>query len=203
MGVTSQNADLSDGPPDFPSPWRLLCMCMSMNFLFRLLSLIKISQVQCQCHSTLSQHTPLQRKINAPAPKRRQRRKPLRYHSRSAPCAALVRAVTGTPGGAYYCTERADSVRGSQGIFAGAAPPPSHRAGGSLGGGLPGTRPDPSFFQYASLYYRRAADLSTVPAEKNAQKTAPAPGGRCFLVNAGYCRRPGTGRTRRRCRSGR
>ena len=43
--------------------------------------------------------------------------------------AALVRAVTGTPGGAYLLSRW---VRGSQGIFAGAAPPPSHQMRAAL-----------------------------------------------------------------------
>lgn len=46
---------------------------------------------------------------------------------------ALVRAVTGTPGGAYLLLRW---VRSSQGIFAGSAPPPSHHAGGSLRGSI-------------------------------------------------------------------
>lgn len=45
-----------------------------------------------------------------------------------------MRAVTGTPGEAYYRAEYTGSIRGSQVIFAGAAPPPSHHAGGSLRG---------------------------------------------------------------------
>ena len=61
--------------------------------------------------------------------------------------AALSRAVTGTPGGIYLLSRW---VRGSQGIFAGSAPPPSHRAGGSLRGGVPGTRPVPSLCDMAS-----------------------------------------------------
>ena len=54
--------------------------------------------------------------------------------------AALVRAVTGTPGGAYWrsCLRQSRWVRGSQGIFTGSAPPPSHHAGGSLRGSRSG-----------------------------------------------------------------
>ena len=65
---------------------------------------------------------------SAPVPKRRQRRTPLRYHSRSVHCTALVRAVTGAPAGAYSVS--APSLRGD--------PSPSslsafHQNGGSLG----------------------------------------------------------------------
>ena len=98
--------------------------------------------------------------------------------------AALVRAVTGTPGEVYYRVEYADSVRGSQVMFAGSAPPPSHHAGGSLRGfnrllvlfkALWYSVRSLGDGRY--LYYRREANLSTVFQGKTSQKGERPPSG--------------------------
>ena len=65
--------------------------------------------------------------------------KPLRYHSRSVQCTALVRPVTGTPGGAYWQTAFGPRLAGDIHRVRPAALPPN--AGGSLRDSVPVTRP--------------------------------------------------------------
>ena len=137
--------------------------------------------------------------------------------------AALVRAVTGTPGGAYLLSRW---VRSSQGMFAGAAPPPSHHAGGSLRGGLPGTRPDrslavlipppPEAGEECDMLFprppRRADAIYSIvktgicqpfSEEKLHKNPGDGPVTGKGSPWAARCRRPGTGRPRPRCRCGR
>lgn len=101
----------------------------------------------CPCCGHPPDPSVLKQKRPCPQMETKAVEKPLRYHSNSVKThreqakrdnTALVRPVTGTSGGAYWrsCLRQSRWVRGSQGIFAGPAPPPSHRAGGSLGGGF-------------------------------------------------------------------